>query len=117
MADIAAAKIHTDLEPAEARAARPRIEGRSPWQLAWERLRRDRVAMGSLVVIVGIVLMALLAPVIAAITGHGPDEQFRETGLTPRVISGMEEARLIFLAARHAIDLSPTTPNLEGGPA
>ncbi len=30
---------------------------------------------------------------------------FRETGLTPRVISGMEEARLIFLAARHAVDL------------
>ena len=33
---------------------------------------------------------------------------FRETGLTPRVISGMEEARLIFLAARHAVDLGTT---------
>ena len=33
------------------------------------------------------------------------DAIFRETGLMPRVISGMEEARLIFLAARHAIDL------------
>jgi exopolyphosphatase / guanosine-5'-triphosphate,3'-diphosphate pyrophosphatase len=30
---------------------------------------------------------------------------FRETGLVPRVISGMEEARLIFLAARQAVDL------------
>jgi exopolyphosphatase/guanosine-5'-triphosphate,3'-diphosphate pyrophosphatase len=33
------------------------------------------------------------------------DAIFRETGLMPRVISGMEEARLIFLAARHAVDL------------
>ncbi|HEV8245729.1 MAG TPA: Ppx/GppA phosphatase family protein, partial [Polyangiaceae bacterium] len=30
---------------------------------------------------------------------------FAETGLTPRVISGMDEARLIFMAARHAVDL------------
>jgi exopolyphosphatase/guanosine-5'-triphosphate,3'-diphosphate pyrophosphatase len=34
------------------------------------------------------------------------DAIFRETGLMPRVISGMEEARLIFLAARHAIDIA-----------
>jgi len=83
MADVVAAKIHTDLEPTDVNLARPNIEGRSPWRLAWERLRRDRVAMGSLVVIVGITLMAVLAPLVAAITGHGPDEQFRSTGLTP----------------------------------
>lgn len=33
------------------------------------------------------------------------DAVFRETGLVPRVISGTEEARLVFLAARHALDL------------
>ena len=38
------------------------IEGRTPWQLAWQRLRRDRVAMVSLVVIGLIVLMAVAAP-------------------------------------------------------
>jgi exopolyphosphatase/guanosine-5'-triphosphate,3'-diphosphate pyrophosphatase len=32
------------------------------------------------------------------------DMVFRETGLVPRVISGTEEARLIFLAARQALD-------------
>ena len=61
-----------------------RIEGRSPWVLAWERLRRDRVAMISLGVIVLIVLVALCAPVFAAITGHGPNEQYRDIGLTPQ---------------------------------
>lgn len=59
------------------------IQGRSPWQLSWERLRRDKVAMISLVVIVIIAVVALTAPLIAALIGHGPDDQFRETGLTP----------------------------------
>jgi peptide/nickel transport system permease protein len=61
-----------------------RIEGRSPLQLAWERLRRDRVAMISLVVIGLIILVAICAPLIAAAIGHGPNDQFRQTGLTPQ---------------------------------
>jgi ABC-type dipeptide/oligopeptide/nickel transport system permease subunit len=59
------------------------IEGRSPWLLAWQRLRRDRVAMASLVVIVLILLMAVLAPWVADLTGHPVDAQYRQTGLTP----------------------------------
>ncbi|WP_426566954.1 ABC transporter permease [Angustibacter sp. McL0619] len=59
-----------------------RIEGRSPWSLAWNRLRRDRVAMISLSVILLIVLMAVFAPVFAAVTGHPPNEQYRVDGLT-----------------------------------
>ncbi len=59
------------------------IEGRTPFQLAWQRLRRDRVAMVSLAVIVVIVLMAFLAPLAAVITGHPVNEQYRTTGLTP----------------------------------
>ena len=70
-------------EPPAAVDAGTEIEGRSPWVLAWQRLRRDRVAMVSLVVIVLIVLMAIVAPVFATITGHGPNEQFRHTGLSP----------------------------------
>ena len=59
------------------------IEGRGPWLLAWQRLRRDRVAMISLVVIVLIVLMAIFAPLATWITGHPPNEQYRQIGLTP----------------------------------
>jgi len=58
-------------------AAAKKIEGRSPWVLAWRRLRRDRAAMVSLVVVGLIVLLALGAPVVAAITGHGDLQQFR----------------------------------------
>jgi len=59
------------------------IEGRSPWLLGWQRLRRDRIAMISLVVIVLIVLMAILAPLATLLTGHPPNEQYRQIGLTP----------------------------------
>jgi peptide/nickel transport system permease protein len=60
-----------------------RIEGRTPFQLAWAKLRRDRVAMVSLVVIVVIVILALAAPLVAALVGHGPNDQYRQDGLTP----------------------------------
>ena len=59
------------------------IQGRNPWRLAWERLRRDRVAIGSFVVVVVIVLVALFAPVFTLLTGHGVNTQYRTTGLTP----------------------------------
>jgi peptide/nickel transport system permease protein len=65
----------------EGTAAR-KIEGRSPWRLGVERLVRDRAAMISLAVILLIVLMAIFAPLIAAATGHGPNQQFSSTGLT-----------------------------------
>jgi peptide/nickel transport system permease protein len=56
--------------------AAAKIEGKSPWRLGIERLRHDRAAMISLGIIVAIVLIAIFAPVIAAIVGHGPNQQF-----------------------------------------
>ena len=66
--------------PAE---APPRIEGRSPWRIAYDRLRHDRVAVGSAIVIVLIALMAISAPLMSELIGHGPDTQYRTTGLSP----------------------------------
>ncbi len=63
--------------------AAPVIQGRSPWRLAYERLRRDRAAMVCLAIIVAIVLVAVFAPVFATLTGHSVTQQFRDTGLTP----------------------------------
>ena len=42
------------------------IEGKSPWLLAWRRLRRNWIGLGCLVVFVLIVVSCLLAPVYAA---------------------------------------------------
>jgi peptide/nickel transport system permease protein len=73
----------TAIDLVDTTAEAPAIEGRSPFVLALRRLRRDKVAMISLVVIVLIVLMAVFAPVFAGITGHPPNEQYRDLGLTP----------------------------------
>ena len=48
-----------------------------------KRLWRDRAALAALIAIGLVTLLAVAAPAIAAVTGHGPDEQFRQTGLTP----------------------------------
>jgi peptide/nickel transport system permease protein len=57
--------------------------GRSQLQLAWARLRHDRVAVGSTAVILVLVVLAIAAPLVAKIVGWGPDAQDRAHGLTP----------------------------------
>lgn len=51
--------------------------------LTFRRLARDKAAILAFVVIVMVIALALAAPLIAALTGHSPIEQFRETGLSP----------------------------------
>jgi peptide/nickel transport system permease protein len=50
------------------------IQGRSLGQIAWRRLRRDRVALGGAAVIVLLILVATFAPLIVAVFGHDPLE-------------------------------------------
>jgi peptide/nickel transport system permease protein len=49
---------------------------RSPLQLFWRRLRRDRVAVASFIFIIGLVVVALAAPLVVSILGlPGPNVQ------------------------------------------
>ena len=57
------------------------IQGRSPWVLAWRRLRQGKVAVASLIVILLLALLAILAPVIASWVGHPPNKPYTNTGL------------------------------------
>jgi peptide/nickel transport system permease protein len=74
-----------ELPPEEAK----KIEGRSTWQLAWARLKRDRAAIFSFVVIVIIFLVAIFAPIFATITGHGVNQQFRFGAGTGLDVNGL----------------------------
>jgi len=56
------------------------IEGRSQWQLTWRRLRGDKVAVGSIIVIFMVIAFALCAPLIATLTSHGVDQAFPGSG-------------------------------------
>ncbi len=49
---------------------RPAIAGRSPWALAWRRLRKNRIALAALVLFVLIVLLSLAAPLYAHDVAH-----------------------------------------------
>jgi peptide/nickel transport system permease protein len=52
------------------------IRGRSPWYLAWRRLRRNYVAFAALTLFILIVVCCALAPVYATHVAHsGPNEE------------------------------------------
>ena len=50
------------------------IEGRSLGQIAWMRLKRDKVALGGGVVIVVLITIAIFAPLIVKVLGDPPNE-------------------------------------------
>ena len=56
----------------ESEEASKQVEGRSLTQIAWGRLRKDKVAMFSLVIIILIFLAALFAPLITRALGIDP---------------------------------------------
>ncbi|MGW5239528.1 ABC transporter permease [Monashia sp. NPDC004114] len=50
------------------------IEGRSLGQIAWSRLKRDKVALAGGIFVIFLVVVAILAPLIVRLLGHPPDE-------------------------------------------
>lgn len=48
------------------------VESKTPWQLSWARLKRDRLALVSGVVIVLLVLLAIFAPLLNDAIGKSP---------------------------------------------
>lgn len=56
-------------QEAHVTAGAPGVQGRSPSQIAWMRLRRDRVGMISLSVVIAVIVIAALAPVITRLLG------------------------------------------------
>lgn len=63
-----------DLQPEAVLVGAPSIEGRSLGQIAWRRLKRDKVAIAGGVVVLLLVLMAVFAPLVVKLLGHPPDE-------------------------------------------
>jgi peptide/nickel transport system permease protein len=59
-------------DPADVVTDPTAIAGRTPWQLSWRRLRRDRVALAGAVVVVLMILAAICAPLLARLEGQDP---------------------------------------------
>ncbi len=78
--ETAAAVLQVDpnaVEPGGPQEAKA-IIGRSPGQLAWMRLKRDRTAFTSAIILVVAMIVGLSAPLIQRLTGISPTDQFTE---------------------------------------
>ncbi|MDF2824578.1 MAG: peptide transporter permease, partial [Mycobacterium sp.] len=81
------------------------IRGRSPWYLAWLRLRRNKVALAFGVLFILIVLFCLAAPLWADHVAHtGPNENH----ITDKVMIDGQEADVV------SPDGTPIGPGLHG---
>lgn len=77
MAQVTAPPTGVPQGPDESSVEVPRqVLGRSPWELFWRRFRKDRFAIAGLVIVALMILLAVLAPLAATITGHGPNQVF-----------------------------------------
>ncbi len=50
------------------------IQGRSLGQIAWMRLKRDKVALTGGIVVILLILVAICAPLLTALVGHSPTD-------------------------------------------
>lgn len=70
-------------DPADVRGGGEKtIAGRSLKQIAWRRLRRDRVAVGGGIVVILLVILAVLAPVLTRFFGY-PINEFHSDQIDP----------------------------------
>ncbi|QKW09322.1 ABC transporter permease [Streptomyces sp. NA04227] len=55
-------------------AGAKKVEGRSLKQIAWRRLKQDKVALAGGITVVVLILVAIFAPLIVSLFGHPPTE-------------------------------------------
>lgn len=93
------------IPPAPDGVAPDAVRGRSPWYLAWIRLRRNRMALGFGALFIAIVVLCLAAPLWADHVAHtGPDENH----ITDKVLIDGQQEYVV------SPDGTPIGPGLHG---
>src|SRR5262245_27231639 len=72
--EVTASEAQAQPEAALQGVSRKAIQGRSLGQIAWMRLKRDKVAMAGGIVVLLLIIGAIAAPLIVGLLGHPPDE-------------------------------------------
>ena len=81
------------------------VQGRSPWHLAWERLRHNKVALAFGVLFILLVLFSLAAPLWADHVAHtGPNQNH----ITDKILIDCQETYVV------SPDGTPLGPGLRG---
>ncbi|MFD8006836.1 ABC transporter permease [Streptomyces mirabilis] len=86
---------------AEAKAA---VQGRSLGRIAWERLKRDKLALTGGIVVLVLIVIALLAPVITNLVGQDPDV-YHENLIDP--LFGTPTGSLGGISGDHLLGVEP----------
>src|SRR6478672_6188656 len=68
----------TSAEPESVLQGEKRIEGRSLGQIAWSRLKRDKVALAGGFFVLYLIVVAIAAPLVVGLLGHPPNEFHQE---------------------------------------
>ena len=86
------------------------IAGRSLTQIAWGRLRRDKVAMTNLVVLTIVILIAVLAPLITKLVGVDPYtfHDKKEEGIISQ-LGGLPIGKWGGISLDHPLGVEPQT--------
>ncbi|MCD0483035.1 ABC transporter permease [Streptacidiphilus sp. ASG 303] len=88
-------------------ASAKQIEGRSLGRIAWERLKRDKVALGGGIVVVLLLLVGALAPVLCALVGQEPDI-FHTDLLDASLGIGTPKGAFGGMSSTHLLGIDPT---------
>ncbi|MFD1662663.1 ABC transporter permease [Streptomyces caeni] len=91
-------------EAAVAGAGVKAVQGRSLGRIAWERLKRDKLALTGGVVVLVLIALALLAPVITNLVGQDPDA-YHENLIDP--LFGTPKGSLGGLSGDHLLGVEP----------
>ena len=81
------------------------VAGRSPWQIFWTRLKKDRAALVGAVIIIIFILVAVFAPLVSHINHHGPNDLFQNEMTTELGLPKGPNAHFWFGADRNGRDV------------
>ncbi|MFF3410920.1 ABC transporter permease [Streptomyces sp. NPDC002742] len=91
-------------EAAVATAGEKAVQGRSLGRIAWERLKRDKLALTGGVVVLVLIVIALLAPVLTNLVGQDPDA-YHENLIDP--LFGTPTGSLGGVSGDHLLGVEP----------
>ncbi|MFG2789274.1 ABC transporter permease [Streptomyces sp. NPDC048419] len=91
-------------EAAVATAGEKAVQGRSLGRIAWERLKRDKLALAGGVVVLALIVIAVLAPWLANLVGQDPDA-YHESLIDP--LFGTPKGSLGGISGDHLLGVEP----------
>jgi peptide/nickel transport system permease protein len=97
------------VQEAPAAGGPPVVAGKSPAQIAWGRLRRDRVGMLCLGIIVTVAVIAITTPLIARLIGVTPDFDTNLIGDGGMPKTGWWSAKNTGITSEHWLGVEPVT--------